>query len=79
MRARYYSPLSIQRLAEMNATPEDFRAIDKQLTELAQRPRQGYRVPFHQSSESLWRFDVGRFGLIYTFDKGEIEVVTVTG
>lgn len=79
MRTHYYSALCIQRLAELDVTEDEMSAIALQVRQLAKEPRLGYPIPFHHSSEPLWRYDVGRFGLDYTFDAKSLTVVAVVG
>ena len=76
MRKHYYSPESIERLTELGATDEEFEIIEGHVVDLAKNPKLGYRIPF-VLKEEVYRFDVGRFGLIYMFTSRRLDVLTV--
>ncbi len=80
-RRYYYSPETAELLANLNATDQEFDAIDAQVAMLAKNPALGYHIPFlipaADRSRKLYRYDVGRFGLIYTYSRDELEIVTV--
>lgn len=77
----FYSPESAERLADLKTTDQEFSIINSQVALLAKNPRLGYEIPFVfpslDHSKPLFRFEVGRFGLIYTYTKDELEIVTV--
>jgi hypothetical protein len=80
MRKRYYSPKAIERLAELSASDVDFAVVDAQVAGLAKLQNPGYRIPLiidPPPANRLFRFDIGRFGLIFRYSKDELEVVTV--
>ena len=78
MRRPYFSLTANRRLTDLRPTDEEFKAIDLQLAELARTPELGFEFPFQDQPRKLFRFDVGRFGLIYTYDDDEINVVTIS-
>jgi mRNA-degrading endonuclease RelE of RelBE toxin-antitoxin system len=61
----------------MKATAEEFDSINSQVLELARNPHLGYQYLFQARSKKLFRFDVGRFGLIYTFNRKELYIITI--
>jgi hypothetical protein len=73
----YYSPKVVERFAELNTTEQEFDAVSAQVEALAANPKLGYPIPFLISSTPLFRFDVGRFGLIYWYSKDKLEIVMV--
>jgi mRNA-degrading endonuclease RelE of RelBE toxin-antitoxin system len=81
MRRFYYSPEFAERLADLQASDPEIDSIHLQVQALAKDPTLGYVVPLLlpslEPSQTLYRYDVGRFGLIYTFTDEELEVVTV--
>jgi mRNA-degrading endonuclease RelE of RelBE toxin-antitoxin system len=72
-----YHPRACRRLMELKATSEEFDSINAQVAELAKNPHLGYQYPFQTRSKKLFRFDVGRFGLIYTFNRKELYIITI--
>ena len=77
MRKLYFSLTANRRLTDLRPTDEEFKAIDLQLAELAKNPALGFEFPFQNQPRKLLRFDVGRFGFIYTYGDEEINVVTI--
>jgi mRNA-degrading endonuclease RelE of RelBE toxin-antitoxin system len=81
MRQYHFSPESAERLADLKTTDAEFDSINSQVAALARNPKLGYRIPFLipslDHSRKLFRFDVGRFGLIYTYDRTDLDVITV--
>jgi hypothetical protein len=77
VRRLYFSLTANRRLADLRPTDEEFNAIDLQLATLAKNPALGFEFPFQNQPRKHLRFDVGRFGFIYTYDKDEINVLTV--
>lgn len=76
-RRAYFSPLGSQKLARLHPTDTELEKVAKARLQLAQNPKLGYPLPFGLLySETLYRFDVGRFGLIYRIDKN-VEIVSV--
>jgi hypothetical protein len=71
------SPRAIERLAEMRITEDEWPAIREQARTLAASPTTGYPVPFRISSQTMFRFDVGRFGLLYIFSSESLHIVAV--
>jgi plasmid stabilization system protein ParE len=76
VRDHIVSPRAIERLADLNATDAELDIIETQVALLAKTPKVGYVLPFSGPRE-LRRYDVGRFGLIYTYNDAKLEVVTV--
>jgi mRNA-degrading endonuclease RelE of RelBE toxin-antitoxin system len=80
-RKYFFSPESVERLTDLKTTDPEFDIIDSAVARLADTPTSGYRIPLIlpslDNSRNLFRFDVGRFYLIYTYTKDELEVVTV--
>jgi len=77
VRAYNYHPRACRRLVEVRANSEEFEVINSRVEELAKNPHLGYAFPFQDGSKKLFRFDVGRFGLIYTFNKKELYIITI--
>lgn len=77
MASYYYSPQAIERLSNMAPSEKEKGAISMQLALLARKEISGYRIPFDPSLRDRFRFDVGRFKLIYRFKGEELEVVTI--
>jgi hypothetical protein len=78
MRKYYYSPTAVDRLADLNITELEFNILDERIAAIARDPHLGSAIPFLLiGSDHLFRFEVGRFALIYRYNKDEIEVVTV--
>ena len=77
MRTLYFSPTAVRRLTELRPTDAEFDAINLQLETLARNPALGFEFPFQNTSRKLFRFDVGRFGFLYTYNKAEINIATV--
>lgn len=72
------SPEAIERLAEFDATEDEFQAISLSAADLARDPTLGYRIHFEVSDNSgLFAYSVGRFTLFYRYDKHKLEVVTI--
>lgn len=69
------SPRAIERLAEMRITEDEWAAIREQARTLAASPTAGYLVPFRISSETMFRYDVGRFALLYIFTSKSLHIV----
>lgn len=73
------SPEAIERLAEFDATEDEFRAISLSAADLAKDPTLGYRIPFEVFDNSgLFGYSVGRFNLIYRYEKNTLDVVTIS-
>jgi mRNA-degrading endonuclease RelE of RelBE toxin-antitoxin system len=77
MRKYYYSLTAIRNLTELSVIDQEFESLDSQVKALAEKPDLGYALPIHYTDENLFRFDVGRFGLIYMYDKNELNIVAV--
>jgi hypothetical protein len=73
------SPEAIERLAGFDATEDEFHAISLSASDLARDPTLGYRIPFEVFDNSgLFGYSVGRFNLIYRYDKNMLDVVTIS-
>lgn len=77
MRKYYYSLTAIRNLTELSVTDQEFESLESQVKALAANPNLGYALPIHYDDEHLFRFDAGRFGLIYIYDKKELNIVAV--
>lgn len=78
-RAYSISPEAIESLAEFDATEDEFQAISLSASDLAKDPTLGYTVPFGIFDNSgLFGYSVGRFNLIYRYDKNTLDVVTIS-
>ncbi len=76
MRAHFYSPASVDQLADLKPSEHELETLDAQVAALAGAPGMGFRLPFF-NPHNLYVYDVGRFHLIYKFDGRELEVVTI--
>jgi hypothetical protein len=76
MRAHFYSPPSVDQLADLKPSEHESPTLDAQVAALAGAPSMGFRLPFF-NPHNLFLYDVGRFHLIYKFDDSELEVVTI--
>lgn len=76
MRARFYSPPAVERLADLKPSDLELDSLDQQVAALAATPGMGFRLPF-LNPHNLHLYDVGRFHPIYKFDDRELEVVTI--
>jgi mRNA-degrading endonuclease RelE of RelBE toxin-antitoxin system len=74
-RVIYCYPKVSSQLIELKATREEKRAIRAQLLVLADRPELGYRILFLE--EKIYRYDVGRFRLHYTYSDLDLSLLTV--
>jgi hypothetical protein len=76
-RRAYFSPLGSQKLARLHPTDTELEHVAQARLRLAQNPKLGYHLRFGLLyAETLYRFDVDRFGLIYRINK-DVEIVSV--
>ena len=73
------SPEAIERLADFDATEDEFQAISLSAADLARDPTLGYRIPFEGfDHRGLFGYNIGRFNLIYRYDKNTLDAVTIS-
>ncbi len=76
-----YSPQAADDLFKLRSTREERQSIKAQVLLLAANPHLGHRIifedPLLDDDKKLYRYDVGRFKLNYTFDRQFVEVASV--
>lgn len=76
-----YSPQVADDLIRLKSTKDERQSIKEQVLLLAAKPHLGYRIlfedPLLDNDKKLYRYDVGRFKLNYTFDLQHLEIVSV--
>jgi mRNA-degrading endonuclease RelE of RelBE toxin-antitoxin system len=81
MREPVYSPQVADDLFRLKSTKEERLSIKTQVRLLAANPQLGYPIlfedPLLDDDKKLYRYDVGRFKLNYTFDLLHLEVISV--
>jgi mRNA-degrading endonuclease RelE of RelBE toxin-antitoxin system len=73
----FYTATANRQLTKLAPTEHEFDSFSLQLRDLALKPTLGYLVPFQEGAKKLFRFDVGRFGFIYTYSKDELNIINV--
>lgn len=73
-----FSPKALENLDELKATVSELKQIGREQVRLGRDASLGYPVPldYELFGKRLFRYDVGRFGLIYTIGK-YVEIVSV--
>jgi mRNA-degrading endonuclease RelE of RelBE toxin-antitoxin system len=81
MRKVIYSPQTANDLFLLRSTKDERQSIKEQARLLAANPHLGFQIlfedPFLDDDRKLYRYDVGRFKLNYTFDQQQLEIVSV--
>jgi mRNA-degrading endonuclease RelE of RelBE toxin-antitoxin system len=73
----FYTETANRHMAALVPSDEEYESVTQQVDELAKDPRLGYVIPFWFRDPKLFRFDVGRFVLIYAYSKDELNIVDV--